>query len=381
MDCVCAKGAGVKMISCSLPLQQYLSHKSEIDAAIAKVLNGGWYVIGDETKAFEEEFARYVGVSYGIGVGNGTDAIHLALRACGIGVDDEVITVSHTAVATVAAIEQAGATPVLIDIEEDFYTINTEYIERAITKKTKAIIPVHIYGQPVNIDSIMEIARKFNLLVIEDCAQAHGAMYKGKKVGSHGDMACFSFYPTKNLGAIGDGGIVITDNKDLAEKARLLREYGWAERYVSHIAGFNTRLDEIQAAILRIKLRHLDEDNGKRRRIAALYKKGLSETLLVLPKERDESTHVYHLYVVRSGHRDSLRAFLRSKDIGTLIHYPMPIHVQPAYRGRLSIGNGLYKTEKAAQEVLSLPVYPELREEEVMCVVDTITKFITNGVG
>jgi dTDP-4-amino-4,6-dideoxygalactose transaminase len=367
------------MILCSNPLSQYLSYKSEIDKAISRVLNGGWYIIGEETRAFEEEFARYVGVSYAIGVGSGTDAIHLALRTCGIGKDDEVVTVSHTAVATVAAIELAGATPVLVDIEEDFYTLDPEKLEKVITKNTKAIIPVHLYGQPANLDPILEIAKKFNLIVIEDCAQAHGAMYKDKKIGSYGDMACFSFYPTKNLGAVGDGGIVVTDNKYLAEKARSLREYGWAERYVSHLAGFNTRLDEIQAAILRVKLQHLDEDNGKRRRIAGLYEKGLSDFSLILPKERDGVTHVYHLYVVRSGERDYLRAFLKSKDIGTLVHYPVPIHLQPAYQGRLTGGSGLLRTEKAAREVLSLPMYPELGEEETMKIVNAIKEFIENG--
>jgi dTDP-4-amino-4,6-dideoxygalactose transaminase len=379
MDCICAKSTGVEMILCSNPLSQYLSYKSEIDKAISRVLNGGWYIIGEETRAFEEEFARYVGVSYAIGVGSGTDAIHLALRTCGIGKDDEVVTVSHTAVATVAAIELAGATPVLVDIEEDFYTLDPEKLEKVITKNTKAIIPVHLYGQPANLDPILEIAKKFNLIVIEDCAQAHGAMYKDKKIGSYGDMACFSFYPTKNLGAVGDGGIVVTDNKDLAEKARSLREYGWAERYVSHLAGFNTRLDEIQAAILRVKLQHLDEDNGKRRRIAGLYEKGLSDFSLILPKERDGVTHVYHLYVVRSGERDYLRAFLKSKDIGTLVHYPVPIHLQPAYQGRLTGGSGLLRTEKAAREVLSLPMYPELGEEETMKIVNAIKEFIENG--
>jgi dTDP-4-amino-4,6-dideoxygalactose transaminase len=379
MDCICAKSTGVEMILCSNPLSQYLSYKSEIDKAISRVLNGGWYIIGEETRAFEEEFARYVGVSYAIGVGSGTDAIHLALRTCGIGKDDEVVTVSHTAVATVAAIELAGATPVLVDIEEDFYTLDPEKIEKVITKNTKAIIPVHLYGQPANLDPILEIAKKFNLIVIEDCAQAHGAIYKDKKIGSYGDMACFSFYPTKNLGAVGDGGIVVTDNKDLAEKARSLREYGWSERYVSHVAGFNTRLDEIQAAILRVKLQHLDEDNGKRRRIAGLYEKGLSDFSLILPKERDGVTHVYHLYVVRSGERDYLRAFLKSKDIGTLVHYPVPIHLQPAYQGRLTGGSGLLRTEKAAREVLSLPMYPELGEEETMKIVNAIKEFIENG--
>jgi dTDP-4-amino-4,6-dideoxygalactose transaminase len=362
------------MILCSNPKAQYLSYKSEIDSAISRVLDSGWYILGNEVQSFEEEFANYIGVAHGIGVGSGTEAIHLALTACGIGPGDEVITVSHTAVATVAAIELAGSTPVFIDIDQDFFTIDPEKIESAITSNTKAIVPVHIYGQPVDMDTVMEIARKYNLRIIEDCAQAHGANYKEKRVGSIGDFGCFSFYPTKNLGALGDGGMVVTNNEKLAQKAKLLREYGWAERYVSHFAGWNTRLDEIQAAILRVKLKHLDKDNSKRVHIAELYSKELGECDIILPKQRKDSAHVYHLYVIRSERRDALLTFLKEKGIGALIHYPMPVHLQPAYR-HLKAGDKLPETEKVAYGIISLPIYPELSKSDVQIIIKTIRDF------
>lgn len=366
-------------INCSNPLAQYLAHKDKIDEAIHRVTNSGWYILGDETRMFEEQFAGYIGVTDGIGVGSGTEALHVALAACNVGQGDEVITVSHTAGATVSAIEMTGATPVFVDIEPDFYTMNSEEVEKAITPRTKAIVPVHLYGQPADIGHILNIAGKRGIYVVEDCAQAHGAQYQGRRVGSWGHIACFSFYPTKNLGAIGDGGMVVTNNQDLAKKVKLLREYGWAERYVSHIPGWNTRLDEIQAAILRVKLRHLDEDNSKRRKLAELYQRELSDTSLLLPKNRDGAIHAYHLYVVRSRERDFLLKFLRDREIGALVHYPVPVHLQPAYSGRLSTGKGLPETEKAAREVLSLPMYPELREEEVVRVVGAIREFMKKG--
>ena len=268
MDCICAEGYGDRMILCSNPKAQYQAHKEEIDSAIQRVLDKGWYILGDETKAFESEFAAYIGVDHGIGVGSGTEALHIALAACGIGLGDEVITVSHTAVATVAAIELAGATPVLVDIDPDYYTLNPDKLESAISPRTKAIIPVHLYGQPADLTPILEIARQHGVLLIEDCAQAHGAMYGGRRIGAWGDIACFSFYPTKNLGALGDGGMVVTNDSALAERARLLREYGWAERYVSSIPGLNSRLDEVQAAVLSVKLRFLDADNEARALLA-----------------------------------------------------------------------------------------------------------------
>ncbi|MDI6792572.1 MAG: DegT/DnrJ/EryC1/StrS family aminotransferase [bacterium] len=363
------------MILCSNPKAQYLTYKSEIDAAISQALDKGWYILGEEVKAFEEEFANYIGVSNGVGVGSGTEAIHLALASCGIGPGDEVITVSHTAVATVAAIKLAGAMPVLVDIEPDSFTLDPNKLEVAITPRTKAVLPVHLYGQPADMDLILEIALRHNLRVIEDCAQAHGARYKGKRVGSLGDMGCFSFYPTKNLGAIGDGGMVVTDNPELAEKARLLREYGWAERYVSHFHGWNTRLDEIQAAILRVKLRHLDEDNSKRVCLAEIYNRELNTTNLILPKQREDSTHVYHLYVIRSSKRDELLTFLKERGIGASIHYPVPVHRQPAYT-RLDDGRSLAETERAAKKVLSLPMYPELSETEVYSIIKAVKEFV-----
>jgi dTDP-4-amino-4,6-dideoxygalactose transaminase len=364
------------MILCANPGAQYQAHKAEIDAAVARVLAGGWYILGEETRAFEAEFAAYIGVREAVGVASGTDALQLALAACEIGASDEVITVSHTAVATISAIEMAGATPVLVDIEPDFFTIDPAQIEAAITPRTKAIIPVHIYGQPANLDAVLEIASRHKLRVIEDCAQAHGAAFRGARVGAHGDIACFSFYPTKNLGAIGDGGMVVTNDVALAERARLLREYGWAERYVSQISGRNSRLDELQAAILRVKLRRLDDDNQKRAQIAQRYSESLGDCELSLPAVRPHATHVFHLYVVRAPDRDELQAFLKSLNVNTLIHYPVPVHLQPAYVNVARGGGALSQTEIAAREILSLPIYPELAEQEVEQVVESIRSFV-----
>lgn len=380
MGCLCPKSAGDKMILCANPLPQYTSYKKEIDTAISKVLDKGWYILGEEVKAFEREFADYIGVNYGIGVGSGTEAIHLALKACGIRSGDEVITVSHTAVATVAAIELAEGTPVFVDIEPEYYTLDAMKLKSVITKKTKAIIPVHLYGQPAEMDTIIGIAREYNLRVIEDCAQAHGAMYKGKRVGSFGDMACFSFYPTKNLGAIGDGGMVVTNNEALSKKTKLLREYGWEERYVSKIKGWNSRLDEIQAAVLRVKLPHLEQDNAKRACLAEVYARELSKIdSITLPKERKDSTHVYHLYVIRSKKRDALQAYLKKRGIGALIHYPVPVHIQPAYAHYGTGNNALIETVITAQEVLSLPMYPELAQHDAIRVAECVREYMAGA--
>ena len=360
------------MIAGANPRAQYLAHKGEIDEAMRRVVDRGQYILGEEVQAFEREFAAYSGVSHAVGVGSGTEALHLALVACDIGRGSEVITVAHTAVATVAAIELAGATPVLVDIEPDHYTLDPALLRSAITPRTKAIIPVHLYGQPADLDPIVSLARSHGIRVIEDCAQAHGAMYAGARVGTKGDLGCFSFYPTKNLGALGDGGIVVTDDAELARKMRLLREYGWAERYVSHVCGWNSRLDEIQAAILRVKLRYLDEDNRARARLAGDYAAGLADAGLVLPGARPRATHVYHMYVVRSRFRDALQSFLRSRGIAALVHYPVPIHVQPAYEGRLRGHDRLPETERAAREVLSLPMYPQLSDADLSCVVKAV---------
>jgi dTDP-3-amino-3,4,6-trideoxy-alpha-D-glucose transaminase len=363
-----------QQIPAANPRAQYLSHKTEIDAAIAATLDGNRYILGPQTQAFEQEFAAYLGVRYASGVGSGTEALHIAIRACGLGPGDEIITVSHTAVATVAAIELAGATPILVDIDPITYTIDPNKIAAAITPRTKAIIPVHLYGAAADLNPIVDLARRHSLKVIEDCAQAHGARYTDRMVGSFGDVSCFSFYPTKNLGAIGDGGLVATNDPEIAENLNLLRQYGWRERYVSEIAGWNTRLDELQAAILRVKLRHLDEDNHKRRALAAIYDEQLAG-VVTLPIEPANSRHVYHLYVIRHPRRDALMKFLHERSIGTAIHYPVPIHLQPAYHGRLGAVGSLPETERAAHEIVSLPMYPELSAEDVRQVAQAIREF------
>ncbi|MGD1151764.1 MAG: DegT/DnrJ/EryC1/StrS family aminotransferase [Syntrophales bacterium] len=363
------------MILCSNPKAQYEAHKAAIDGAISRVLDKGRYILGEEVAAFEQEFASYIGVSHGIGVGSGTEALHLGLKACGVGPGDEVITVSHTAVATVSAIDLAGATPVLVDIEPAYYTMDPAALERAITAKTRAVIVVHLYGQAADMDSVLTVARSKGLKVVEDCAQAHGAMCRGRRVGSMGDVACFSFYPTKNLGAIGDGGMVVTNDDDLAKRCRLLREYGWAERYVSHIPGWNSRLDELQAAVLRVKLRNLDSDNDERRKLADKYSAGLDDSAFVLPGERSGCRHVYHLYVIRHNLRDALQAYLAKLGIGALVHYPVPVHLQPAYRRTMRLAGTLHETERAASEVLSLPMYPELKSVEITEVIEAIRSF------
>lgn len=353
-------------IRCGNPRAQYESHREAIDAAIRRVLESGRYILGDEVIAFEREFAEYVGVRDAIGVGSGTEALHLALAACGVGAGDEVITVAHTAVATVAAIELCGATPVFVDIEPDYFTLDPDQLEDAITSRTKAVIPVHLYGQPADLAAIVSIAQQHGIKLIEDCAQAHGTMYRDRRVGSWGDVACFSFYPTKNLGAIGDAGAVVTNDPLLAEKVRSLREYGWAsQRSVSEVRGWNSRLDELQAAILRVKLPFLDEENERRREIAALYDELLCDSDLILPRRRADATHVFHLYVVRSAERDELLARLRCEGIGASIHYPVPVHLQPAYAGRFARAGSLPNTERIAREILSLPIYPELGEAEI----------------
>ena len=359
------------MISCANPKAQYLSHRDEINSAIQNVLDNGWYILGKEVEKFEQEFANYNGVSYAIGVGSGTEALHMALRALDIGSGDEVITTAHTAVATATAIVLAGAKPVFVDIETDYFTIDANLIESVITSNTKAIIPVHVYGQPCDMDDIMEIARRNNLKVIEDCAQAHGAKYKGKRVGSMGDIGCFSFYPTKNLGAIGDGGALVTNDDRLVEKIRLLREYGWKERYISSEEGWNSRLDEIQAAILRVKLKNLDEDNSNRQQHGYEYETALKDLPIDLPVVRNECTHVFHLYVIKTGQRDELQAHLQNHKVNTTIHYPVAVHRQEYYQqivGEISLS----VTEQATKSILSLPMYPELTAADQKRVIDAV---------
>ncbi len=374
------------------PKSSYLAHKDEIDQAVLRVMEGGWYILGKEVAAFEQEFADYLDVRAAVGVGNGTDALHLALRTCDIGHGNIVITVSHTAVATVAAIELAGATPFLVDIDLASFTMDPERLEDAIKAlnqragksagRLKAIIPVHLYGHPCDMTSIEDIAKRHDLMIIEDCAQSHGAGIDGRKTGTWGDMAAFSFYPTKNLGALGDGGALVTSDTALAGKACALREYGWRERYVSESRGMNTRLDELQAAVLRVKLKYLDEENARCQRIAEIYDAELSATGLILPQVSGPATHVYHQYVVRSQRRDDLRSFLRQRSIGTLIHYPLAVHMQPAYQGTIMTApTGLGNTEQVCREVLSLPMYPQLGDEEVCSITRTISEWAAHGVG
>ncbi|MEG3989218.1 DegT/DnrJ/EryC1/StrS family aminotransferase [Microcoleus sp. S28C3] len=366
----------------SNPKANYQAHKAEIDAAIHRVLDSGWYILGREVEAFEQEFAAYISASHCIGVANGTDALEIALRACGIGSGDAVITVSHTAVATVAAIELTGAMPVLVDVDPVTFTMEPNYLEEAIAQtrqnsslgNLKAVIPVHLYGHPADMPAIVEIARRHDLYVIEDCAQSHGATIEGRKTGIWGDLGTFSFYPTKNLGALGDGGAVVTNQAPLAEKVRSLQQYGWRERYISDIPGMNTRLDELQAAILRVKLAQLEKENYRRQQIAChIYDSWLFNTPLKLPQKCGNIDHVYHQYVVRDKKRDDLRAFLKDNSIGTLIHYPLPVHLQPAYHGRVAIaGLGLEVTEQIGREILSLPMYPQLSNEQVQHVSEKI---------
>jgi len=358
------------------PLAQYLAYREEIDAAVHRVLSAGRYILGQEVRAFENEFAAYCGTRYAAGVASGTDALVLALRSCGIGQGDEVITTPHTAVATVAAIELAGARPVLCDIEPDTFLINSCEIERMISPRTRAIIPVHLFGLPVDLQPILDLAERHNIRVIEDCAQAHGALYRGKRVGSWGSIGCFSFYPTKNLGAIGDGGMIVTDDDELSARILMLREYGWKRRFISETAGTNSRLDELQAAILRVKLLHLDSDNEKRRVIAARYTDALAGHLSV-PVSKTDRDGVFHQYVVRTENRAELQQHLEAQGIGTAVHYPVPIHLQPAYRGRLGDKGSFPVAERVAEEVLSLPLYPQLEASQIERVIDVILQHAT----
>jgi len=362
------------------PKANYLAHKREIDEAIQQTLDGGWYILGRQVSDFESEFAGYLGAKHCVGVANGTDALHLALRATGVGAGDAVITVAHTAVATVAAIEMTGAIPLLVDIDPATFTISPEWVEDAIKSHCdqlhiKAIMPVHLYGHPADMRAICDTARRYDLKVVEDCAQAHGATIHsmgGLKVGVFGDAAAFSFYPTKNLGALGDGGAVVTNDPEVAGRVRLSREYGWRERYVSDIAGFNSRLDELQAAVLRVKLKYLDEENARRKEIARIYDDRLAPTSLRLPKRLGGVESVYHQYVARCGERDRLREHLREHGVSALIHYPVPVHLQPAYQNRVPVHRGAAPmTERAARQVLSLPMHPQLSDIQVdrVCVV------------
>ncbi|MBM4429377.1 MAG: DegT/DnrJ/EryC1/StrS family aminotransferase [Chloroflexi bacterium] len=354
---------------------QYHSIKTEIDAAIASVLESSQFVLGKEVAAFEEEFAAYCQTKYTIGVNSGTSALHLALLAAGIGPGDEVITVPFTFVATVAAIVYTGARPVFVDIEPRSFTIDINRIEAAITTKTKAILPVHLYGQSADMDPILEIARRRGLVVIEDAAQAHGAEYRGRRVGSIGDLGCFSFYPGKNLGAYGEGGAVTTNNPEHARTIRMLRDWGAERKYQHVLKGYNYRMEGFQGAILRVKLRHLEAWTEARRTHAARYNGLLTGNGLLTPEELLYARHVYHIYAIRTPGRDVLQQALNAQGIQTGIHYPIPVHLLPAHAGLGYHAGDFPCSERAADQVLSLPMFAELSDEQI----ETVTAAVRGG--
>ena len=350
----------------------YRAQKAAIDAAVARALGSGWYILGKEGEAFEAEYAAWQGAARAVGCANGTDALTLALRGLGIGPGATVVTVSHTAVATVAAIEMVGATPLLLDIDPDTYTMDAEELEAVLADPPpglppiRAVIPVHIYGQSCDLAPMLKAAQRHGVAVIEDCSQAHGATYAGRKVGNHGQVACYSLYPTKNLGALGDGGVLTTDDTALADRIGAIRQYGWKERYISAEVGVNSRLDELQAAILRVKLQVLDANNARRQAIAAAYDAALAGGRFTPPARRAGCEHVFHQYVLRVDDRAALMARLRAEGVATAIHYPCPVHLQPAYRGRTALGPAnCAETARAAEQVMSLPMFPELTDQQV----------------
>jgi dTDP-4-amino-4,6-dideoxygalactose transaminase len=354
----------------------YARHKTIVDKAVQTVMESGWFVLGESGKRFETVFADYCDVPFAVGVGSGTEALHLTLVALGVGPGDEVITVANTCVPTIAAISFAGASPVLVDIDPQRYTIDPHRIEERLSSRTKVILPVHLYGQCADMDPILKIAQKHGLRVIEDCAQAHGARYKDRLAGAMGDAGCYSFYPSKNLGAYGDAGMVICRDKALAERLRMLRNYGQHERYYHAIKGFNSRLDELQAAILLAKLPNLDNSNEQRRSIAAIYTDAFSKLGWIhCPIEASQLHHVYHLYVVRVPNRTVFQHHLAKRGVATLIHYPVPIHRQQAYAECLDQRSFLQVTERQASEIVSLPIYPELTHEQIEQVIAAVVSF------
>jgi len=355
--------------------QTYCEIKDELDAAYQRVMNSGWYILGEEVAAFELEFAAYCGVKHCVGVGNGLEALQLILRGYGIGAGDEVIVPANTYIATWLAVSNAGASVVPVEPVEGTFNIDPSRVEPALTSRTKAILPVHLYGQPADIDPLKEIARRHGLKLIEDAAQAHGARYRERRVGNLGDAAGWSFYPTKNLGAYGDAGAVTTNDDELAERIRLLRNYGSQRKYYNDEKGINSRLDELQAALLRVRLKHLDEWNGRRARVAARYLSELRETDIRLPAVCEGADPVWHLFVVRSKNRDRLQAYLKSRGVNTLVHYPVPPHLQKAYP-ELEISGGIFRvTEAIHREVLSLPMGPHLSDSDVQRTIDELKSF------
>jgi len=367
------KGMGVPFLDLR---QQYQSIKDEVNISLQQVMDSSRFVLGENVNFLEKEFAGFCETDYAVGVANGTDALRLALIACGIGKGDEVITIPNTFIATTEAISQTGVKIVFVDVNLWTYNIDVSQIEGAINERTRVIVPVHLFGEPADMNPIMKIARKYNLKVIEDACQAHGAEYKGKKVGSIGDAGCFSFYPSKNLGAFGDGGMVVTNGNEIAQKIKMLRDHGQIKKYEHLVEGYNSRLDEIQAAILRVKLKRLDEWNKLRRKNASIYNDLLEDVdEVVMPLEAEYAKHVYHLYVIRTHRRDELQDWLKSKGIGTGLHYPIPLHLQRAYE-YLGYKEGDFPVaEECAKQILSLPMFPELTQEEIEKVVTEIKRF------
>lgn len=356
------------------PLAAYQAQRARIDAAMRDVLDAGRYILGPRVSSFEQAFAHWTGMQHVLGVANGTDALEMALRAIGVGEGDRVVTTSMTAVATVVAIRAAGAIPVFADVDADHGLLDVAqvaHVFKTTTHPIKAIVPVHLYGRCMDMDALCALAVKHGVLIAEDCAQAHGARWNGRAAGTFGEVASFSFYPTKNLGAIGDGGALATNDADTFERARLLREYGWKQRYVSAVEGGNSRLDELQAAILSVKLDALDADNTRRRAIAAAYRAGIENPHVALWRGNDDG-HVYHQFVVRTPHRDALHAFLAERGVSTLVHYPVAVHDQPAYADSAYRPLPLPHTEAWAASVLSLPMYPQLADEDIARVIEAV---------
>jgi len=352
----------------------YEKYREEFDQAALGVLSSGWYILGDEVSSFEKEFAGSIGSDHCVGLNSGLDSLILAMRALGIGPGDEIIVQANTYIATVLGITENGATPVFVEPDE-YHGINPEKIEKAITSKTRAILAVHLYGQPCEMDSLMEIAQRYDIPVIEDCAQSHGAAYRGQMTGTFGSIGCFSFFPTKNLGAFGDAGAIVTNHKELAEKVMMLRNYGSRSKYVHEITGVNSRLDEMQAALLRVKLKYLGEILEERKQIAEAYLRGIDNPLVELPGVRPGARHTWHLFVVQTERRDELQKHLVERGIVTSIHYPIPPHLSEAY-GYLGYGKGSFPiTEGLADRVLSLPMYNGMTEEEISYVVDGVNGF------
>ena len=372
-----------KMIPFGDLSREYDDLSIEIDNTVAGLLKSGWFVLGKKGEEFEEVFADFIGKEvFAVGVGSGTEALHLALVASGVTHGDYVITVPNTAVPTVSAISFSGATPLFVDIDPDTYNIDTNKLRELVViekkrrgNKLKALIPVHLYGQSADMEPVLAIAREFNLTVIEDACQAHGAEYKGKRVGSFGDYACFSFYPSKNLGAYGDGGMITTKTPEQAHTLKMLRNYGQEKRYYHTIKGFNSRLDELQAAILLTKMKYLDTWNTRRRDIADFYNQNIKNKAITKPVEVSYGKHVFHLYVIRHPERNRLQAYLQNNDVQTVIHYPLPIHLQEAYKD-LGYSQGDFPVaEKVAEEILSLPIFPQLRDKEAETVAELINSF------